>query len=279
MKTKLLPLIAAVAVSVSAGVQAGNISAKGMKAYAVDSNGNIVRDNYGACVKSIHWTKDAAIDSCKGGSGKGEKKQMKKQKQKMAAAAPVAMFIPEKGPIMGTETNAYVIDSDGEIVRDSWGRCVRTINWSPKTALAACEGGEKPAPVAKPLPVIKPAPIVEEPKIVPNVPVHFRGFFDTDSAKLKSAAFEDLDAYADYMNQMSDTNVKVTGHTDSTGSMKYNQGLSERRANAVKTYLQDKGISGDRIQAKGKGETQPIATNKTKDGRAQNRRVEVEIVK
>ena len=135
------------------------------------------------------------------------------------------------------------------------------------------------APEPKPVPVIAPKAPVEEPKIVPNVPAQFRGFFDTDSAALKPVAFGELDAYADYLNQMNDTSVKVTGHTDSVGAEAYNQKLSERRADAVKTYLEDKGIAADRINASGAGETQPIASNKTAEGRAENRRVEVEIVK
>ena len=68
------------------------------------------------------------------------------------------------------------------------------------------------------------------------------------------------------------------GHTDSIGTEAYNQRLSERRANAVKAYLVSKGIESDRVATEGKGELQPVASNKTKAGRAQNRRVEIEVV-
>ena len=71
--------------------------------------------------------------------------------------------------------------------------------------------------------------------------------------------------------------IIATGHTDSIGTEAYNQKLSMRRAEAVKAYLVGKGIPGERISIDGKGETQPVADNKTKEGRAQNRRVEVEI--
>lgn len=201
------------------------------------------------------------------------------------AALSATAFSAQAADIPSEGSTAYVIDSDGDIVRDSWGRCVRTIDWTVETASVACGDKEAPPPVVvaapepKPVPVIAPKAPVEESPIVPNVPVHFRGFFDTNSADLKPAAFGELDAYADYMNQMSDSSVKVTGHTDSTGSATYNQKLSERRANAVKGYLEGKGIAADRISATGAGESQPIASNKTAEGRAENRRVEVEIVK
>ena len=212
---------------------------------------------------------------------------MKKTFLPMVAMATlsVAAFSTQAADIPSEGSTAYVIDKDGDVVRDRWGRCVRSIDWTVETSIDACEGREpKPAPVVavpepKPMPVIAPKAPVEEPKIVPNEPAQFRGFFDTDSADLKPVAFGELDAYADYLNQMNDTSVKVTGHTDSRGAEAYNQQLSERRANAVKTYLEDKGIAADRINASGAGETQPIASNKTKEGRAENRRVEVEIVK
>lgn len=72
--------------------------------------------------------------------------------------------------------------------------------------------------------------------------------------------------------------VIAVGHTDSTGAAGYNQKLSNRRAEAVKAYLVSKGIESNRIYTEGKGLTQPVADNKTKEGRAKNRRVEVEVV-
>ena len=74
-----------------------------------------------------------------------------------------------------------------------------------------------------------------------------------------------------------DTNINIYGHTDSKGADAYNQTLSEKRADAVKTYLVSKGIVSSRLFAMGLGETQPIATNDTDAGRAQNRRVEFAI--
>jgi OOP family OmpA-OmpF porin len=72
--------------------------------------------------------------------------------------------------------------------------------------------------------------------------------------------------------------VEVAGHTDSTGSETYNQGLSERRANSVKDYLTSQGVTATRLSAKGYGEAQPVASNDTKEGRAENRRVELIVL-
>ena len=75
------------------------------------------------------------------------------------------------------------------------------------------------------------------------------------------------------------TEAMITvGHTDSIGSAEYNQKLSLRRAEAVKSYLVSKGVAASRIFVEGKGEAQPVADNKTKEGRAKNRRVEIEVV-
>jgi OOP family OmpA-OmpF porin len=71
--------------------------------------------------------------------------------------------------------------------------------------------------------------------------------------------------------------VIATGHTDSVGTDAYNQKLSERRANSVKEYMVSKGVPAAKITTLGKGETQPVATNKTKEGRAKNRRVDIEF--
>ena len=72
--------------------------------------------------------------------------------------------------------------------------------------------------------------------------------------------------------------VIAVGHTDATGPASYNQALSNRRAEAVKAYLVSKGIESNRIYTEGKGLTQPVADNSTREGRAKNRRVEVEVV-
>jgi outer membrane protein OmpA-like peptidoglycan-associated protein len=100
--------------------------------------------------------------------------------------------------------------------------------------------------------------------------------FDFDSAELKPAMMSELDSVASRITaSKGNESVMVVGHTDSTGPEAYNQGLSERRAQAAADYLTSKGVSPDMITMKGMGETSPVADNATRDGRAMNRRVEI----
>ena len=103
-------------------------------------------------------------------------------------------------------------------------------------------------------------------------------FFDFDKSVLKPEGKAKLD---DLVSKVKDVNLEViiaVGHTDSIGTDAYNQKLSMRRSEAVKAYLVSKGIEKNRVYTEGKGEKQPVADNKTKEGRAKNRRVEIEVV-
>ena len=158
---------------------------------------------------------------------------------------------------------------------------------------------DKPAapvvvPVAKPVaPVVvkavEPKPVPEVKKVEPapapkeawkvimeETPVRIEGAsFDTDSAKLKPAADEKLKQVVDFAAKYPEANLEVSGHTDDRASEVYNLKLSDKRAAAVKAYLVKKGVAASRITAKGYGKGKPVADNKTKEGRATNRRVEV----
>jgi OOP family OmpA-OmpF porin len=101
--------------------------------------------------------------------------------------------------------------------------------------------------------------------------------FDFDKANIKPEAEPVLDAAAEVLKENPDVNVRVGGHTDSVGTDAYNQGLSERRAKAVQDYLAKHGVDASRLTAVGFGESQPVADNKTADGRAQNRRVTLDV--
>jgi outer membrane protein OmpA-like peptidoglycan-associated protein len=97
--------------------------------------------------------------------------------------------------------------------------------------------------------------------------------FGFDKSDLSASAEGNLDKLVTILKEYPDTDIEVQGHTDSKGSDSYNQGLSDRRASAVSTYLRNRGISGGRITTKGYGESAPVASNDSEDGRAQNRRV------
>lgn len=101
--------------------------------------------------------------------------------------------------------------------------------------------------------------------------------FAFNSSDLTSLAKTNLDKLTTILKNNPDTNINIYGHTDSVGSDDYNQKLSERRANSVKSYLNAKGIATARLFALGEGESNPVATNDTDAGRAQNRRVEFAI--
>ncbi|MCX7919428.1 MAG: OmpA family protein [bacterium] len=102
-------------------------------------------------------------------------------------------------------------------------------------------------------------------------------FFDTDKSELKPLGKKELDKAAKILAENGYPAIIISGHTDSRASDAYNQKLSEARANAVKKYLEEKGVPAGTMQAVGFGETRPVASNATKEGMAQNRRVEIEL--
>jgi outer membrane protein OmpA-like peptidoglycan-associated protein len=102
--------------------------------------------------------------------------------------------------------------------------------------------------------------------------------FETNSAQLAPGFYQSLNEVAGSLKEYPDTTVQIVGHTDSTGPAAYNQQLSVNRANAVVLYLGAQGIVPARMQVHGMGSSQPIADNRTVEGRAQNRRVEIKIV-
>jgi OOP family OmpA-OmpF porin len=135
----------------------------------------------------------------------------------------------------------------------------------------------KPAPVAAPAPVVAPKESFKT--IFSDKPVTIEGAnFDTNSAKLKRTADKKLNEVVDFAAKYKESNLAVSGHTDSTGSAKLNQKLSVARAASVKAFLVKKGVAADRISTKGEASARPVADNKTKAGRALNRRVEITSV-
>lgn len=129
-----------------------------------------------------------------------------------------------------------------------------------------------PPPPPAPAPRAAPPPAPVEEKIV------LRGVnFDFDKSEIRPDAAVILDEAASILNSSTGSSVSVGGHTDSVGTDAYNQGLSERRAMAVKDYLAGKGVDSSRLSAVGYGEANPIAANDTADGRALNRRVELSV--
>jgi len=160
-------------------------------------------------------------------------------------------------------------NASGDVWKNSTGLCWRDANWTPATAAPGCDGAVAAAPKAPAA-----APVAAASKVTYAADA----FFDFDKSVVKPAGKAKLD---DLVSKVKGINLEViiaVGHTDSIGSDAYNQKLSVRRAEAVKAYLVSKGIEKNRIYTEGKGEKQPVADNKTKEGRAKNRRVEIEVV-
>lgn len=176
----------------------------------------------------------------------------------------------------------YVQSPNGNIVIDPFGLCWRTGYWTPTDAQKGCD--EDLLPKAPPPPPPPPARPVPPPAAAPAAPTSQKvtfaadAFFDFDKAVLKPEGKARLNDLVSKLQGVTLEVIIATGHTDSIGSVAYNQKLSVRRAEAVKAYLVSKGIEANRIYTEGKGKSQPIASNKTAAGRAKNRRVEIEVV-
>jgi len=213
----------------------------------------------------------------------------------VALAAPVASFAAAHG---GTpaKANDNWRASDGAVWKNGTNElCWRNSSWTPATADPRCDGALKPpapppppppapvvappraaapapAPVAPPAPVAVPAPVSEKVTFAADA------FFDFDKSVLKPEAQAKL---ADLVDKTKGVNLEViiaVGHTDSVGSDAYNNKLSVARSEAVKNFLVSRGVEKNRVYTEGKGESSPVADNKTSEGRSKNRRVEVEVV-
>lgn len=127
---------------------------------------------------------------------------------------------------------------------------------------------EPPPPAAEPLP----------PPDGKRIVLRGLSFFDFDKSDIRADSRPVLDEAAAILRENPDVRVTVEGHTDALGGDDYNQGLSERRADAVFRYMVNHGIAPERMQTRGYGESRPVASNATEGGRAQNRRVELHVV-
>ncbi len=183
--------------------------------------------------------------------------------------------------------DGYLFDSRGLVVKSGFGLCWRTTRWTPAMAIPECDPDliKKPEPIAPPPPPPPPAP----PKpAAEKVTMAADALFDFDKAVLRPEGKAKLD---DLSTKVKDIKLEViiaVGHADRIGSDKYNQQLSEKRAEAVKAYLVSKGVEPNRVYAEGKGEKQPVTgdtcgksekkTKKLIDCLQPDRRVEIEVI-
>ena len=141
--------------------------------------------------------------------------------------------------------------------------CWRDSSWTPATAAKGCDGA-----------LVAPKATVTSSKITLQADT----LFDFDKSALKPEGQMALDNLADKLKNVKIEVAVAVGNTDSIGTDAYNMALGQRRAAAVKTYLVSKGLPADRIYTESKGKSNPVASNATAEGRARNRRVDVEVV-
>jgi OOP family OmpA-OmpF porin len=234
--------LAAAPLTLAVGLALGVTSVQA--GYLTDSRGNVVTDNYGEC-----WNATGGVP--------GPKEPC--DPMQVAEADSDGDGVPDsRDECPGTpagvavDANGCPKDSDGDGVPDYRDKCPGT----PAGAKVDADGCEIMA------------------SMVINVTTDH---FDFDSAKLKPAMMSALDDVAAKVKASpGDESLSIVGHTDSTGPEAYNQGLSERRAEAAATYLVEQGVPASRITTSGMGESQPVADNSTREGRAMNRRVEIQ---
>ncbi len=195
-----------------------------------------------------------------------------------------ATLVLSAGPALAN-VGPNLTDSAGNPVRDAQGACVVSsgINHpdcvGPKApaAPAAPTAPAAPAAPAAPTPAAKPAAPAAPASVRQAIVIQADALFDFDKSVVRPDGKKSIDEALAKLGGVDLEMVIATGHTDSVGTDAYNQKLSERRAAAVKEYLVSKGIPAAKVTTIGKGESQPVATNKTAEGRQKNRRVDIEF--
>jgi len=203
------------------------------------------------------------------------------------AALAVAVFAMPFSALAQSKQGYWTEPAGGDAVwRSGTGLCWRAGYWTPAMAIAECDPDLVPKPAAPPAaptpppppPPAKPAPKPAPKPVAEKVTLAADVLFDFDKSVLKPEGKAKLDDLANKVKAINLEVVIAIGHTDSIGSDAYNQELSVRRAASVQSYLVSKGVEPNRIYTEGKGEKQPVASNKTKEGRQKNRRVEIEVI-
>lgn len=184
--------------------------------------------------------------------------------------------------------HGYILGGNGHPALSGNGLCMRGAAWTEGDLNRECEGLEpepEPAPAPEPEPQVETAPAPEpepepEPeKVLRSLTLEGGALFDTASANLTVAGDAALREFVNDLSRFQKVSrIEIGGHADSRGNDDYNMALSERRANSVRDRLVSMGVNPAVLRTQGHGETQPVADNNTKSGRAQNRRVELQVV-
>ena len=187
-----------------------------------------------------------------------------------------------KGTLIGSGAGAAIGAGLGAIIgKDGKGAAIGAAIGTAVGAGAGAVIGKKMDKKAEELAALENAQIetVEDQNGLQAIKVTFNSgiLFDTNKSDLKAASKSELNEFANKMSDMQDTDITIYGHTDSSGNDSINQPLSEKRAQSVANYLKNCGIASSRMTVEGMSSSMPVADNATKEGRAQNRRVEIYI--
>jgi OOP family OmpA-OmpF porin len=174
--------------------------------------------------------------------------------------------------VAATATSAQNVDNWVNSTGISWKNgdgtlCWRDASWTPATAAKGCDGFLAPKAAA-------PASSVTQSKITLQADT----LYDFDKATLKAEGMATLDKIARDLSKIKLEVIIAVGNTDSVGTDAYNMALGQRRAQSVKAYLVSKGVDGSRVYTESKGKSNPVASNATAEGRAKNRRTDIEVV-
>ena len=176
--------------------------------------------------------------------------------------------------VAATATSAQNVDNWVNSTGISWKNgdgtlCWRDASWTPATAAKGCDGFLAPKAAAA-----APASKVTQSKITLQADT----LYDFDKATLKAEGMATLDKIARDLSKIKLEVIIAVGNTDSVGTDAYNMALGQRRAQSVKAYLVSKGVDGSRVYTESKGKSNPVASNATAEGRAKNRRTDIEVV-
>ena len=186
--------------------------------------------------------------------------------------------------------DGYLFDTRGNVAKSGFGLCWKTTRWTPAMAIAECDPElvKKPEPPKPAPPAAAPAPAPAPKPAAQKVTLAADALFDFDKAVLRAEGKAKLDDVTGKLKGMKLEVIIAVGHTDRIGSDKYNQKLSEKRAEAVKAYLVGKGVEPNRVYTEGKGEKQPVTGDKCgkSDKKSKklieclqpDRRVEIEVI-
>jgi OOP family OmpA-OmpF porin len=182
-------------------------------------------------------------------------------------------------PVLADPAKGYLDGPGGQVVKDSSGDCVRTSSWKKEDMTVEC--GAEPVVEAKKAPPPPPPPPPPAEPVYEKTTLSAGALFDFNSATLKADGKKAIEAVAENIRSKgaSVVDIDIIGHTDSVGAEEYNQQLSVRRATSVRDYIVNNypKVDASLIDVSGKGESSPVADNKTAEGRAQNRRVEIHV--